>query len=90
MGKVIGDFLGRQVNVRKNHDASLRLLDNLRAPACFAASVETLAALEAHQLKCRDQVRRRARHRAIGVVIVIGLRGYRAGFVVHRTARRPA
>ena len=52
-----GNFFGRKIDVGKDHDAALRLLQHLRAPARFAAGVEPLAAVEAHLLERGDQVR---------------------------------
>ena len=72
VGEVAGDFFGRKIDVGEDHDAGLRLLEHLRAPARFAAGVEPLAAMEAHLFERGDQMRERRAAGAVRVMIVIG------------------
>ena len=85
VGEIAGDFFGRKIDVGKDHDARLRLLDHLRAPTRFAAGVEPFAAVETHQFQDRDQVRERRPAGAVRVMIVIRPTEARAvlPFVLH-------
>ena len=72
MGKIAGDFFGRQIDVGKNHDSGGRLFEHLGPPAGIAAAVETFAALEAKLLEDVDQPGEIAAAGAIGMMVVIG------------------
>src|SRR3954470_10438161 len=72
VGEISSDFLRREIDVGENDNASLRLLDDLSAPARLAAGIKTFAAVETHLLEDCDQVRERLAAGAVRVMIVIG------------------
>ena len=61
VGKVAGHFFGRQVDVGKDHDAAIGLLEHLRTPTRLATGVKPLAADEAHLFERGDEWRKAAR-----------------------------
>ena len=61
VGEVAQQFVRRQVHVGEDHDAGLRLLQHLRAPARLVAGVEPLAAVEAELLQACGSAARNAR-----------------------------
>src|SRR4051812_44869256 len=72
MGKIVEQFIGREIDVVESDDLRRRLLHHLRAPAGLAACVEALANLEAQFLPHTNQRREMPARRAIGVMIVVG------------------
>ena len=46
MSEIIDHLVGRQINVGKNHNLTILLLQHLRSPARRAAGVESFAAIE--------------------------------------------
>src|SRR5262245_43356167 len=71
MRKINAHFLWRQIDVRKHHDAALRMLHHLRTPACFNSSVKPLATQQAPGLEHTHQARKMLSAAAIGVMVVI-------------------
>ncbi len=72
VGKIDEQLIGSQVNVIEGDDVGDGLLENLRAPAGFAAGVEALADGEAEFFPKADESGEIAARGAIGVVVVIG------------------
>src|SRR2546430_17025891 len=62
-------FIRVQIDVVKNNDPFDRLLDNLRTPAGFLASIVTFASMKSEKLPGLDQVDERFAGRTKGVVI---------------------
>jgi len=66
----LGFFRGK-VDIGENNDALDRLLENLRAPPRFRASVVTFPTLEAELFERFDQIDKELSRRAEGVMIVV-------------------
>jgi len=70
--KIDEQLIGSQVNVIEGDDVGDGLLENLRAPAGFAAGIEALADGKTEFFPQADESGEIAARGAIGVVIVIG------------------